>query len=137
MRSESTRMLGLTDIEQTFDTDGVVMVDRTPGPPNGSQQILNSDWPKYPENFVERQPILVWVRVEWDRDGEQWCPGVADRWNAWFVRVRFENEPRAIQGLTWAKPHDVRRRSPGGIDRPNTERRSTEAASRGAEAPGR
>jgi hypothetical protein len=119
----------LTSIEHTFDT-GCVTTAGFPGPPDGSHQILNSDWPKYPNNFVERPPILVWVRVEWDSDAEQWCPGVADRWNKWFVRVRFEHEPRAAQGLTWVKPHDVRRRNPDGTER------GTETARREAAVPG-
>jgi len=93
-----------------FDTGAVYTTAGLGGPPRGSQQILNGDWPRYPENFVQRPPLPVWVRIEWDKDGEQWCPGVADRWNRSFVRVRFDREPRAIQGMTWVKPHDVRRR---------------------------
>jgi hypothetical protein len=111
-----------------FDTAGVYSTDGFRGPPTGSQQILNSDWPMYPENFVERPPIPAWVRVEWDRDGEQWCPGVADRWNRWFVHVRFDKEPRAIQGLTWVRPHDVRQRDAGTSDTTSTSRQAEDAA---------
>ncbi len=115
-----------------FDTGCVMTTDGFGGSPNGdTQQILNSDWPKYPENFVERPPIPVWVRVEWDRDGEQWCPGEADRWNHWFVRLQFDSEPRAIQRLTWVKPRDVRRRNP------NDTECGTEPARGEAAAPGR
>jgi hypothetical protein len=120
----------LTDVEHMFDTGDMTAPDWTPGPPRGSQQILNSEWPKYPENFVERRPIPVWVLIEWDRDGEQWCPGETDRWNHWFVRVQLDNEPRAIQRLTWVKPHDVRRRNP------NDTGCGTEPARGEAEVPG-
>jgi hypothetical protein len=110
-------------------------IDERLGPPGRDhQQILNSDWPKYPTNFVYRAPMPVWVRVEWARDGEQWCPGVADRWNKWFVRVKFIDEPRAAQGLTWVRPYDVRRRDPGG----GTGRTAGDGQSaRGEAAPGR
>jgi hypothetical protein len=80
----------------------------------------------------------VWVRIQWDRDGEQWCPGEADRWNHWFVRVQLDNEPRAIQRLTWVKPHDVRRRNPNATEY-STEcgtECGTEAALGEAEVPG-
>jgi hypothetical protein len=87
--------------------------DRTPGPTGvGTQLITNSCWPRYPTNFREREPIPVWVRIVWARDGEEWCAGEADRWNPWFVRVRFDyTEPRAVQRLTWVQPRDVHRRA--------------------------
>jgi hypothetical protein len=51
------------------------------------------------------------VRIVWAEDGEEGLAGLADRWNGWFVRVRFAyDEPRAIQHLTWVQPRDVRRR---------------------------
>jgi hypothetical protein len=74
----------------------------------GPQQRLA----EYPTNFSDRPPIPVWVRIVWDEDGEEWCAGEADRWNPWFVRVRFAyDEPRAIQGLTWIEPRDVHSRA--------------------------
>jgi hypothetical protein len=90
-----------------------VVTYRDVGPPPGrdSQQIRNAACPKYPENFPDRQPVPVWVRIEWARDGVEWVAGLADRWNRWFVRVQFAySEPRAVQHLTWVKPQDVRRR---------------------------
>jgi hypothetical protein len=78
----------------------------------GTQQILNADWPQRPGNFRHRDPIAVEVRIEWDRDGEEWVPGYADRWNWHYVRVTFNNEPRSVQGLTWVQAADVRRRPP-------------------------
>jgi hypothetical protein len=44
----------------------VATIDEKLDPPGRDhQQILNSDWPKYPTNFVERPPMPVWVRIEW------------------------------------------------------------------------
>jgi hypothetical protein len=49
--------------EHAFDTGAMTAIDWTPGLPTGPQQILSSDWPKYPENFVERPPMPVWVSL--------------------------------------------------------------------------
>lgn len=75
------------------------------------QRIENSMWPRYAVNFRERDPIAVWVRIVWADDGEEWCAGLADRWNSTFVRVRFAYEElRSEQGLTWVLARNVRRR---------------------------
>jgi hypothetical protein len=57
---------------------------------------------------------------------------MADRWNKWFVRVKFDHEPRSAQGMTWVKPHDVRRSDPAGTEPANPGSPRSEAARHGA-----
>jgi hypothetical protein len=52
--------------------------------------------------------IAVRVRIEWERDGEQWIDAEAWRWDQRHVFVRFSDERLQIGGV-WLAPHDVSR----------------------------
>ena len=55
----------------------------------------------------DREPVSVWVRIDWERDGQEWLEGTATRWtNAVFVRV----DDRRLRGFgVWVPSGDVRR----------------------------
>jgi hypothetical protein len=74
------------------------------------QKAMNESWPRHPRSVPEREPIAVWVRIEWERDGEEWLPGRTDRWNQRFVQVRVD-DLRLQVGAVWVVPADVRRRT--------------------------
>jgi len=78
------------------------------------QKVLNAHWP--PPEIAQRlrdvkNPIDVFARIEWERDGEQWIEAQARRWNKHHVFVTA-NDKRLQVGGTWLMPTDVRRRDP-------------------------
>lgn len=82
------------------------------------QTILNESWPFKDSagrhaRGLEDQPVAnqrpVWVRLEFERDGEQILPGRAFRWNRSHVLVSVDDERVARPGV-WVRAKDVRRR---------------------------
>jgi hypothetical protein len=57
----------------------------------------------------QRDPILVKVRVVWQRDGEEWIDSDATRWTDRVVFVTFGDRRLSTIGV-WVAPGDVRRR---------------------------
>lgn len=81
------------------------------------QKILNESWPlKDSAGFhargIKDQPhtILVHVRIEWERDGEEILEGRALRWNRSHVFVTEIQDPRQEGYGIWVRAKDVRRR---------------------------
>jgi hypothetical protein len=75
------------------------------------QQVLNEHWPAKPRQYkTHEQGIRVSVRVVWERDGEEWLPGTATRWDAQHVYVELHVTHGRLQAQgVWVKPADVRR----------------------------
>ena len=59
---------------------------------------------------TDRQHIPVLVRIDWDRDGEQWLEAEAIDWVGRDVLVWFERELRLQTHAVWVDAGDVRRR---------------------------
>lgn len=83
------------------------------------QDVLNESWPyRRPDGSTHaigiptRPGIDVDVRIVWKRDGEQWVPGVADRWTQPHVHVSVSDERLPVPGI-WVLARDVRRRTTG------------------------
>jgi hypothetical protein len=75
------------------------------------QRALNAHWP--PAAIARRlqdrpDPRDVWVAIEWERDGWQWLPGKATRWDRDHVMVRVDDVRLQVGGV-WVAPIDVRR----------------------------
>jgi hypothetical protein len=49
----------------------------------------------------------------WERDGEEWVPGTAIRWDRDHVLVRL-GDPRVSTIGVWLPPQDFRRRAANG-----------------------
>lgn len=82
------------------------------------QKVLNESWPLRDTQGlhargIDDQPAdnqrLVWVRIEFETDGEVELPGRATRWNRSHVYV-ITDDPRVPRGQVWVRARDVRRR---------------------------
>lgn len=79
------------------------------------QRALNEHWPPpaIARSLTDRSDwIAVWARVVWERDGEEWLPGRATRWDRRHVFVRINDGRLQIPGV-WLLPADVRRQEAG------------------------
>ena len=100
-----------------FDDGWVVAwVSRDPTPDGGPtaywQNAVNERFPKHARELRDQpNPIEVVARIEWERDGEEWVPGTAIRWDRNHVLVRIGDRRCRTIGV-WLAPHDVRRRDP-------------------------
>ncbi|TSD68150.1 hypothetical protein [Aeromicrobium piscarium] len=89
------------------------------GPPDTSQyqKVLNESWPLVDADGkkhaigipTRRDTIPVRVRVIFERDGETWLDGEADRWHGQHVHVAVSDPRLQISGV-WVDASDVRRR---------------------------
>lgn len=81
----------LSEIEHLPDTGGMARrLDgyNTPVEPNTRRLIRNEAWPRFPENFADREPIDVEAHIWWAYHWPpEWLPARADRWNAGYVRI--------------------------------------------------
>lgn len=95
------------------------MSDR-PQPPHVLrwQTVLNMHWPRRPRAFRTHWPgIPVHVRIIWQRDGVEYLPGTARRWDAGHVYVEVPDHDGRLRGNgVWVKPADVYRREPDPAD---------------------
>ena len=79
------------------------------------QTVINQHWPlhdrqgAHARGIPDRTPIPVRVRLEWERDGEQWLDGQATRWTRDSVYVQLDDPRLRVNGV-WVRPGDVRRR---------------------------
>jgi hypothetical protein len=74
------------------------------------QRVSNERWPAKPRGFRDRPGIRVRARIMWERDGEEWLPGTAVRWNARHVFVLVQESRGRLRGQgVWLAPADVRR----------------------------
>jgi hypothetical protein len=79
-----------------------------PGPERW-QKALNERFPPNARWIPDQpNPIKVRVRIEWERDGEEWVPGTAIRWDRRHVLVRIGGRRYATIGF-WMPPEDVQR----------------------------
>jgi hypothetical protein len=76
------------------------------------QRVLNERFPPHARRLADRSdPIRGQARVVWERDGEQWVPGVAIRWDRQHVLVQL-NDLRCTSIGVWLPPTDFRRTEP-------------------------
>jgi len=81
----------------------------TPVEPNRHQLIRNEAWPRFPENFLSREPMDVEAHIWWAHDWPpEWVSAHADRWNDSYVRVVLTPIERG-RDIVWLNPSDVRR----------------------------
>jgi len=81
-----------------------------PVEPNTHRLIRNESWPRYAENFAERELIPVLAHILFARGWPPvWLPAHADRWNPWFVRVVLD-PPVHGRDVVWLRATDLRRR---------------------------
>lgn len=75
------------------------------------QKALNEQWPPGTQarTIPDRDPIAVWARVVWERDGELWVAGEAVKWDQRHVLVAI-HDPRVQTRGFWLRPADVHRR---------------------------
>ena len=86
------------------------------GAPVPLQRVLNESWPltrkdgtKHANGIPDRDPIPVRVRLVFERDGEVFVDGRAQRWTPTHVFVAV-GDPRIQIGAVWVAASDVRRR---------------------------
>jgi hypothetical protein len=106
---------GLAWIERLFDTGDMVgegqLRDPTPsgGPTAYWQKVLNARFPARPRGLADRpDPVRGEARIVWERDGEEWVPATAIRWDRQHVLVRIGDRRCSALG-TWLAPDDFRR----------------------------
>jgi hypothetical protein len=88
--------------------------DRRWGPEREWQNALNERFPRHPRQIPDRDPIYGRARIVWERDGEEWVPAKAIRWNRDHVFV-VVGDPRCSAIGFWLSLQDFRRRAaPGG-----------------------
>jgi hypothetical protein len=72
-----------------------------PKPSEFWQKALNERFPPHARRLEDRSnPIRGVARVVWERDGEEWVPGVAIRWDRQHVLVRL-NDRRCTSIGVW------------------------------------
>lgn len=81
------------------------------------QPVENMSWPRRDkdgwhargiDDVAVEQQIAVMVRVEFERDGEVWLRGTADRWFGRCVHVSVDDVRLQVGGV-WVGAEDVRR----------------------------
>ena len=106
------------------------MRDPTPsgGPTAYWQKVLNARFPARARELADRPgPVRGEARIVWERDGEEWVPATAIRWDRQHVLVRI-NDARSSTAGVWLPPTDFRRTdlptAPGGatVEGPRVER---------------
>ena len=76
------------------------------------QRALNERFPPHARRIRDRpDPIRGEARIVWERDGEEWVPGTAIRWDRDHVLVRLGDRRCSTIGL-WLPPQDFRKRDP-------------------------
>lgn len=86
------------------------------------QKVLNTSWPQkdktghhardikhaqLPDGKPWRIPVTV--RIVWEKDGEEFVEGIADRWTKSHAHVEVSDRRLHIPGV-WVLARDVRRR---------------------------
>jgi hypothetical protein len=95
-----------------FDNDVVVWeLDRRWGPEQAWQAALNERFPRRPRHIPDRpEPIAGEARIVWERDGEEWVPARAIRWDRDHVLVAVD-DLRCDKIGFWLAPRDFRLRT--------------------------
>jgi hypothetical protein len=93
-----------------FDTGCVTAIDRRWGPEAEWQNALNQRFPPNARRLRDQpNPVTVYARVVWERDGEEWAPGTAIRWDRHHALVRIDD--LRCRGIgSWLPPEDLRPR---------------------------
>jgi hypothetical protein len=107
---------GLAYVERLFDTGGMgwhgEQIADLPKPGEYWQRVLNARFPPHARRLEDRaEPVRGEARAVWERDGEEWVPGVAVRWDRQHVLVRLNDRRLASVGV-WLSPGDFRRVDP-------------------------
>ena len=87
------------------------MRDPTPsGAPTAYwQKVLNARFPAGARELADRpDPVRGEARIVWERDGEEWVPATAIRWDRQRVLVRIGDRRCSALG-TWLAPKIFRR----------------------------
>jgi hypothetical protein len=106
----------LTLVERVFDTGGMgwhgEQIADLPKPGEHWQRVLNARFPPHARRLEDRpEPVRGEARVLWERDGEEWVPGTAIRWDRDHVLVRVGDRRVSAIGV-WLAPQDFRKPDP-------------------------